>query len=114
MRRLALAVTYVVAHGLGGCVVKQGKLRPGLFINPNNSRDPDPTRNFAAPPEENPTAAEGGHAPSPTGSRSELVQTALATVAVVAAGAFPSLIWTTTFDENAWFESKPAVEQPSP
>jgi len=92
-----------------GCVVKGGKLRPGLFVDPNNSRDPDPTRNFAAQPEENPTAAEGGKAPPRSGGPSETVQIAVATVAVIAAGAMPSLIWTSTFDENSWFESKPAL-----
>jgi hypothetical protein len=103
VRRLAL----ILVIGTSGCVIKQGKLRPGLFVDPQNSRDPDPTRNFAAPPEENPTAAEGGRAPARPGTN-EVVLTAVATVAVIAAGVMPSLIWTSTFDENTWFEHKPA------
>jgi hypothetical protein len=108
MRPLPLLLACAIALGSAGCVIKQGKLRPGLFVNPNNSRDPDPTRNFAAPPEENPSAPEGGRAPSRGGSTSEIVQTATATLAVIAAGVMPSLIWTSTFDENSWFEPKPA------
>jgi hypothetical protein len=105
----ACVLVCAVALGAGGCAIKQGKLRPGLFIDPQNSRDPDPTRNFAAQPEENPTAAEGGRAPQKTGGANEVVLTAAATVAVIAAGAMPSLIWTSTFEENAWFERKPAL-----
>ena len=103
-----LALMLACALGISGCVVKQGKLRPGLFIDPTNSRDPDPTRNFASPPEENSSAPEAGRTPSRPGSTSELVQTATATLAVILAGAIPSLIWTSTFDENKWFEPAPA------
>jgi hypothetical protein len=107
-----LVLVLACAVGPTACVIKQGKLRPGLFINAANSRDPDPTRNFATTPDENMWAPEGGHAPSKAGSRSELVQTATAALAVIAAGTMPSLIWSGTFDENTWFETSSGEQAP--
>lgn len=108
MRPLAFVLACPLVLGAGGCTVKHGKLRPGFFVNPTSSRDPDPTRNFTQQQEENPWAPEGERAPPPPGSKSELLQTAVATLAVIAAGVMPSLIWTSTFDESSWFESSPA------
>lgn len=111
MRSLVLLLASVLG---AGCTFKQGKLRPGFFVNPTSSRDPDPTRNFTEQQEHNPWISDAERAPPPPGSKNELLQTAAATLAVIAAGAMPSLIWTSTFDENSWFEpnaAQPATEQ---
>jgi hypothetical protein len=115
MRPLAVWLSYSLLAASGCIAVTNGKVRPGLMRDfSRSSRDPDPTLNPNAEPTENPWMPEGEAAHPEVGSRSELVQTAAAAVAAIAAGAMPMIVFSGTFDENRLFDvphSQPAAAE---
>lgn len=75
-------------------------------------RDPSPTAPMIDTPMQNVWAPEQ-RAPAP-GSRSELIQRSIASIAAIAAGAMPAIVWSGTFDENRLFVKSPEPAEPTP
>lgn len=107
MRALACLV-------LCGCITNRigvGALQP---MTRQERNDPDPRAPIYVPPNApNPWATE--QSAPPPGSRAELVQRTAASIAAIAAGAIPAIVWYGTFDENRLVEkpqAKPADPEP--
>lgn len=99
---------------LVGCISNRigvGALQP---MTRQERNDPDPRAPIYVPPNApNPWVTE--QSAPPAGSRAETAQRTAATIAAIAAGAIPAIMWSGTFDENRLFETqqaKPADPEP--
>jgi hypothetical protein len=94
---------------LAGCITNRigvGALTP---MQRQERNDPDPRAPIYVPPgTPNPWATSEQAAPPPPGSRAEMIQRTAASIAAIAAGAIPAIVWYGTFDENRLFENQPA------
>ena len=99
---------------LAGCIssnIGVGALHP---MQQQERNDPDPRAPIFVPPSQpSPWATE--HSAPPPGSRAEIIQRTAASIAAIAAGAIPAIVWYGTFDENRLVETpqvKPADPAP--
>lgn len=107
-----IRVRVVACLLLAGCITN--RIGPGVIVSMTQQqerRDPNPTAPIIDTPMQNVWAPEQG--PPTPGSRSELVQRSLASIAAIAAGAMPAIVWSGTFDENRLFDKSPKAE-PAP
>lgn len=98
---------------LAGCITN--RIGPGALVSMTQQqerRDPNPTAPIIDTPMQNVWAPE--QRPPAPGSRSELIQRSIASIAAIAAGAMPAIVWSGTFDENRVFEKSPEPAEPTP
>lgn len=100
---------------LTGCIsnaVGIGALHP---MQQQERNDPDPRAPIYVPPNAPNPWATTEHSTPPPGSKAEIMQRTAASIAAIAAGAIPAIVWYGTFDENRLFEkpqTKPADPAP--
>jgi hypothetical protein len=98
---------------LAGCI--SNRIGPGVIVSMTRQqerRDPSPTAPIIDTPMRNVWAPE--QQMTPPGSRSEMIQRTVASIAAIAAGAMPAIMWSGTFDENRLFVKSPEPAEPTP